>query len=69
MDLFDLRSVNNVADMLKRKEPRIDILSKCPLFSFLYGFTKAGTPVNNAAASTSSTELVGGRYEQHMAAK
>ena len=70
MDFFDLRSVHKAADELKRKETTVDILSEIPLVSFLkHRLAKTLALVNNAAASTSSTKLIAGRYEQHMAAK
>lgn len=70
MNLFDLRSVHKAAEELKGKETRVDILSKLPLMAF-WNHQLAESPaiVNNAAASTSSTKLIAGRYEQHMAAK
>ncbi|KZL79785.1 short-chain dehydrogenase reductase family oxidoreductase [Colletotrichum incanum] len=49
MDATDLRSICSVADKLKEKERKIDVL------------------IHNAAAGTTSTELVGPGWEIHMA--
>lgn len=67
MDLYDPASITHAVEELKRKETKLHILStsKTSTYSTLTNDVK----VNNAAASTSSTMLVDGKYEQHMAAK
>ncbi|KXH32606.1 short-chain dehydrogenase/reductase family Oxidoreductase [Colletotrichum simmondsii] len=52
MDVTDMRSVTSTVDKLKAKEHKVDILNR---------------PVHNAAAGTTSTELVGPGWEIHMA--
>lgn len=73
LDLTDLRSINDAADFLQRKEPKVDILSMQGLLSHsvLSRLLDRNTflSVNNAATSTASTELVGGGWEVHMTTK
>lgn len=67
MDLYDPVSITHAADELKKIEEELHI------FSMLQNTTSMmiadDIEVNNAAASTSSHDLVDGKYEQHMVAK
>lgn len=73
LDLTVLRSINDAADLLRRKASKIDILSMQGLLphSVLSRLLDPNTflSVNNAAASTASTELVGGGWEVHITTK
>lgn len=73
LDLTDLRSINDAADLLRRKASEVDILSMRGLLlhSILSRLLDPNNflSVNNAAASTASTELVGGGWEVHMTTK
>lgn len=69
LDLFDPVSVTAAAEELKRRETKVDLLSIFQALTLRIDMTTNKLLVNNAAASTSSRELVDGKYEQHMAAK
>jgi len=70
LDLTDLKSINAAANELKRKERAVNILSMSPRPSpWCCSFADIYVQVNNAAVSTSPTDLVASGWEQHMAAK
>lgn len=67
MDLYDPVSITQAVEELKKNETKLHILSTSQTSTSL--ILTDDIKVNNAAASTSSTMLVDGKYEQHMAAK